>query len=98
MSHKVFIVLPERPLRPIREIEVEISVKPKTTWAIAKTGRKYLLGTSAFYTMKAAQRCKLARLQKIAATPGMQYSRFGAEVWWRARDQLTEYAATGTIH
>lgn len=54
---KVFIVDLQRPWRPIREVECEIVSGKKLVWA--DDGHRHLLGASAFFVRKGAERRKL---------------------------------------
>lgn len=93
-KHKVFLL---RRVERIRERECTIVVKHRTTWAIDDNGRKYLLGSTAFYTLKAAERAKVGRLQKMVASTWLpRYWR--GELWARAKQQLANYNAKGTFH
>lgn len=97
-KHKVWITLATEPLRNIREVECEIVVCKKTSWAILPTGRRTLLGTGAFYTRKSAEKMKLGRLRKIEAD---QYQRRLPQLaarWDYAHHQIQEFNATGTVH
>lgn len=107
MRHRVWIMNPAAPLRKIRQVECEIVTCEKTTWAerivlrdvngVAPRGRRHLLGTSAFYTVKAAERAKRGALQKLVdAGPHGYYG--AAQRWDAARTQLKNFAANGTFH
>ena len=94
-SHKVFIA---SGLRKIREREVTIKVCNKTTWAICQDGKRHLLGSSAFYTLAAAQRCKLAYLYKTVKLAQFPVWMGAGRVGREAASQLGLCKQTGTIH
>ncbi len=71
---KLYIVNLDSPACLIRERDLEVKVCPKTVWAIAPNGRRYLLGSSAFQTPAAAARCQKALLQKVVENT--YYQRF----------------------
>lgn len=60
---RLYIVNLKSPACKIRERDLEVKVCPKTVWAVAPDGRRYLLGSSAFQTLPAAARCQAARCQ-----------------------------------
>jgi hypothetical protein len=60
-------------VRKVREIEANIKVCDKTTWAIETDGKRHLLGSSAFYTRPAAERVRLAALQKVVQSNYLRY-------------------------
>jgi len=72
-EREMFIVDLESPSRAVRKVQLLVKVCPKTVWAIATNGRRYLIGSSAFQTMAAAERCRIALLQKIVADPRAAY-------------------------
>lgn len=67
----VFIVDPKRPTRAIKEVEAEIITR-KFSWADVN-GKRYLIGTSAFFSLAAAKRAKLGYLMKVVEGPGRSY-------------------------
>jgi hypothetical protein len=89
----VFIV---HKLRKIREVKAVIVVCDKWTWADV-AGKRYLLGTSAFFTRKAAEVRKLGVLRKLAETR-MPYYHPAARIADLAQMQLNEYKNHGTIN
>lgn len=90
----MFIV---RGLRKILEVAAaEILVCEKMTWARIGT-RRFLLGTSAFYTRKAAETRKLGELRKMAAVRLPHWHAAG-QLAAAAQYQLLKFAETGTIH
>lgn len=94
---QVFIVAG---LRRIREVPAQIHVCEKMTWARwpAHCPRKSsLLGTSAFFTRKAAEVRKLGELRKLAARPVLP-AHLGGNVTLGAREQLAIIAAGGPVH
>ncbi len=60
-------------------------------------GRRYLLGSTAFFTLASAQRSKLGILRKAAACTLPDWHQAGRAAGF-ARAQLAEYDATGTLH
>lgn len=93
-QQRVFLV---RGLGRIREIAAaDILVCEKMTWAHVGT-RRFLLGTSAFFTRAAAEKRKLAELRKIVAGPRMP-DHMGGLAWEHARTQIKQYEETGTLH
>ena len=85
-------------IKRIREWDAEIKVCKKMTWAILPNGKRCLLGSTAFFTLAAAQRRKLAELYKVADNKALAD-------WWSTHDkyhyavrQLAEYKASGTLH
>lgn len=93
-KQRVFLV---RGTRKIREIPAaDILVCEKMTWALIGSHR-FLLGTTAFFTRKAAEARKLGELRKLEKAAHM--------LWYKApglfasvTKQLAEFDATGTIH
>ena len=69
--HKMFYV--RSATAPIREVEFEIIVTGKRTWAQfitgPKRGRRVLVGGKAFYLLSQAVRVKLAALHKARSAP-----------------------------
>lgn len=93
----VFIV---NGLRRILEITATIVVCEKQTWAELDLGyetRRHLLGTSAFFTRKAAEVRKLGELRKLAAVTMPEWHAAG-QMAGRARQQLRDYEKSGSIH
>lgn len=89
---KVFLV---KGLRRIREVDADIYVCNKMTWAQVGT-RRFLLGTSAFFTRKAAEVRKLGELRKLAELA--KYPTFYGDIGRDAQLALKAYEATGTIN
>lgn len=82
-------------VRKIREVCADILVCEKLTWA--RVGRKrFLLGTTAFYSRKAAEVRKLGELRKLAVVFLPQH--MGGIAAAMARVQLAEFNQTGVIH
>lgn len=54
------------PWREPKLVEVTVKVCPKTVWAIEVGGRRHLVGSSAFQTLPAAERCRRALLENLA--------------------------------
>lgn len=91
-KQRVFIV---NGVRPIREYEsLEIRICEKWTWAVLPSGSKRLLGTTAFFTRKAAEVRKLGELKNAIYAPYHVHP----GRWDSANRQLIEYRETGTIH
>lgn len=89
---KVFIVDLQRPWRPIREVECEIVSGKKFVWA--DDDHRHLLGASAFFVRKGAERRKLHALNQCAVTPQFVDRGFRSAV---ARTALHDYKLTGII-
>lgn len=66
MKQHVFIVNLRRPWHLIAHEECEIISGKKFTWAQRTTGRRCLLGGSAFYLKAGAARRKMSRLNEDA--------------------------------
>lgn len=62
---KVFFMDPKRPIRESRQIEVEIIVCDKTSWAVLADGSRRLVGSSIFFTLASANRARRGALQKV---------------------------------
>lgn len=88
----VFLV---RGVRKIREVRADILVCEKMTWARIGS-RRFMLGTTAFYTRKAAEVRKLGELRKLEKVFLPAY--MGGIVADNARFQLAEFEQTGVIH
>lgn len=84
----MFLVNLDQPSRPIVERTVAVKVCKKTVWAIEANGRRHLVGSSAFQTLAAADRCRTALLQKIVNTPYNKYHRPYA--FTRAQEELAK--------
>lgn len=82
---KLYIVNLKAPWRPVVERDWEVKVCAKSVWAIATTGRRFLLGASAFQTLASAERCRTALLQQIHASSWQKWHRQHA---WRAADDV----------
>jgi hypothetical protein len=95
LIHKVFIA---HGLRKIREREVTIKVCGSTTWAICYDGKRHLLGSTAFYTRAAAERCKLAVLQKLAQCSTFPDWHVAGRMGREAASQLGVYKHTGVLN
>jgi len=91
-TQTVYIVNLKSATRPILEVEAEIRICEKHTWAVVKK-RRFLLGASAFFTEKSAQRAKLGLLHAI-----MKKARFVPHLAGQALHQLHVYKLTGVIH
>ena len=94
-KQKVFIV--RNALARIRETEVEIVCGPKMTWAL-RGGKRHLLGTTAFFTRKAAEVRKLGLLRKVADNPVLDNIRNTMYMRHDAIEQLKAYKETGVLH
>jgi hypothetical protein len=91
MNTLVFIVDLNAPSRRIRCGLADIE-QAKWTWA-KRDGRRYLVGSSAFYTHAAACRAKVALLLKVVRCEFLRYRR--AQLYTLATQQLREYQARG---
>lgn len=60
--------------RPIREEEAEIKMCKKTIWAVLPSGKRKLMGASAFLTLPSAERSHRAMLARTVVQLE-QYSR-----------------------
>ncbi len=98
MKQTVFVVLPNHPLRKIRQVDCEILVCEKMTWAVEPSGRRHLLGTSGFFTRKAAEVRKLGALRKIADSTVLSRMYQTQYIHEAAQRQLNEYRSTGVVH
>lgn len=75
MKHPFYIINGGRPLGRIVHAECELIVTKKRSWAVHH-GHRRLIGSTAFYTRKAAERVKLAELKKLCdKTPDWLYDR-----------------------
>ena len=93
-QQRVFIV---RGLRKILEVvAADILVCEKMTWARVGT-KRFLLGTSAFYTRNAAEKRKLGELRKLAARNYPLWHQAG-RACDAARAQLKVFAETRVLH
>lgn len=92
-TQTVFLV---KGLRKIREVKADIHVCEKMTWA--RIGPKsYLLGTSAFFTRKAAEVRKLGELRKLSVLVYPAWMSAG-RIGQAAREQLQSYEKTGALN
>lgn len=95
---RVFVV---KGLAPIRQSAATIKADGKVGWAILPTGRRHLLGATAFFTRASAERSKLGILRKTLANAPMGYAPSYSN-WANAADnarrQLLQYEATGRLH
>lgn len=78
----------ERPHRQLRKDMATIKVCEKTVWAVRADGRRHLVGSSAFQTEAAAQRCRVALLRRIVNDPGARY--YAPYALIAARDALNK--------
>lgn len=65
-THKVFVLYPKWPQKPVYEKEATIKVCKKHTYAIIND-KRYLIGSTAFYTVAAALRAKYTMMKKALA-------------------------------
>ena len=93
MKQHVFIV---SGLHKIREADAEIVVCAKRTWAELPGGRRCLLGSTAFFTRAAAERVKLAHLQKLAATRALHF--LAPTIIASAQQQLDLFRRNGRLN
>lgn len=95
--HRVFVVDLVRPTRKIIEIDAMIIVAEKRTWAETPSGRRHLVGTSAFYTLQSAERAKRGALVKIVQTHFLGRNPTTMYLYSRAERLLAHYDASGTF-
>lgn len=88
---RLYIVNLKCPWNPVVERDYEVKVCAKTVWAIAKTGRRFLMGASAFQTMASAERCRLALLHQIHESSWQQWHRAHA---WHSADVVLKQMQT----
>lgn len=96
--HKVFLMNPSRPLRKIVEREAQILTLEKRTWAELPSGKRCLLGTSAFYTLAAAERAKRGALIKIRESTVLDRMSQTMGMREMAKYQLAIYDQLGTFN
>jgi len=70
---EMFIVKLKSPWLPAKPMMVTVKVCAKTVWAVLPNGHRALVGSSAFQTLAAADRCRVALMQKIVGNPGYGY-------------------------
>lgn len=70
----MYLVRLTSPCREPRLVDVTVKVCAKTVWAVTADGRRHLVGSSAFQTLPAAQRCRAALLQKLVDSRYHQYT------------------------
>ncbi len=85
-AREMFIVDLKSPIRAVRPMVLRVKVCPKTVWAVRNDGRRYLIGSSAFQTKAAAERCRRALLQKVVDDTYQQHYR--PAVWENAKRAL----------
>lgn len=88
---RLYIVNLRCPWNPVAVRDYEIRVCAKTVWAVAKNGRRFLLGSSAFQTPQSAERCRLALLEKIH---GSGWQKFHRQYAWSATDLALQQMQT----
>jgi len=88
---KLYIVNIKRPWNPVAVRDYEIKVCKKSVWAIAKTGRRFLLGASAFQTLASAERCRTALLEQIHNS---QWQKNNRQYGWAATDAVLQQMQT----
>lgn len=98
VKHIVFIMDPSRPTRKIVELEATILTLEKRTWAETLSGKRWLMGSSAFYTLAAAERAKRGALIKIVQTTALRRMAQTQDLVWNAEHQLKLYDALGTFN
>jgi len=82
-----YIVNLNYPPAPIKELDLEVKVCKKTVWGIAKNGRRYLIGASAFQTLPSAERCRRGALEKLVESSWQKMFRY--HTWEAANKALT---------
>jgi hypothetical protein len=92
MAQIVYLV---RGLRRIKEAQAEIVVCKKHTWAQIGS-KRFLLGATAFFTRKSAERSKLGVLHKTLEHKALAYIK--PYIWNNAREQLATYKEMRVIH
>lgn len=93
-AHRVFIYNPSRPGSAIVQVEAEIEVKEKCTWAHVRN-KHFLLGATAFYTLPSANRAKRGALQKVIDTPFHYRNPRTMHLPDNAKRALAEFEAKG---
>lgn len=92
--HRVFLYTPNRPGSAIIQVEAEIEVKEKCTWAHYRK-KHFLLGSTVFYTLPAANRAKRGALQKLIDTPFHYHNPRTMHLPGVAKQALAEFEAKG---
>lgn len=94
MLRKVFLVSSASPTRKIREVEVALITR-KFCWAEEANGRRHLVGSTAFFTLVAAERAKLGYLTKMLGSPGpwLHWSTYE-----KAKLQVLQLRPSLTVH
>lgn len=87
---RVFLV--RGPLRSIVAVDAEIR-RGKWSWAVLKDGSRHLLGSTAFFTLAAAGRCRFALLMELTKNTYLQFYHPGRVD--RARRELELYKQHG---
>ena len=93
-ANVVFMVNLKSPVRPIRQVKVRL-INRKFCWAEDLMGRRHLVGASAFFTMKNAQRAKYALLKKFVKDTWVK--RWYPDAHQSMVDQIKKYEATGEM-
>mgnify|MGYP000965543464 CR=1 FL=1 len=96
--HRVFIFQPSQPTRKIIELDAQILTLEKRTWAETASGKRHLLGSSAFYTLAAAERAKRGALLKITETTALRRMPTTQHLVRNAESQLAIYDQLGTFN
>lgn len=94
--HRVFIVNLTAPTRKIIELDAQILTLEKRTWAETASGKRHLLGTTAFYTLASAERAKRGALVKLTENSYLRRYNPGAVSY--AEHQLQIFDALGTFN
>ena len=95
---RIFWLNVQHPMKPIKEVEADIHVCHKMTWAVIEAGkqkRRLLLGASAFFTLASAEKAKIGRLQKIVDTGALRVLQ--PHLYHSAVEMLKDLK-NGTIH
>lgn len=100
--HKLWIVHPTAPTKPIVECECEIVVTGKITWAepvvlargMKRDQKRYMVGAFAFYTRQQAVEKKIKLLLSLMKARGIPRV---MDLAWQARQQVEQYQLTGEI-
>ena len=84
----VYVFQANKLWREIKKIEAEIIICEKFTWAQAKNKRRFLLGSTAFFTEVAAQRSKFGAMQKALQYKALRYQH--PYVYYSLIDQIKQ--------
>ena len=94
--HTFFTIDPKYPVRQIRTYDMSVRVCGKTSWAIGRH-KSYLIGSTAFYTLKAAERSKFGHIEKRLGTQSGWLMRNKPETYSKMLKEYHKYKAYGTF-